>query len=315
MYSANHTCKQLSTLVTSFMQDVRLGHSINVALAKEIVSHCVDTVIKSPDAMMFLTQLKNRDEYTSQHSMNVAVFAIALGKHLNLSVSEMNHLGLCGMMHDMGKMQIPLEVLNKPGRLTPEETVIMRSHTTLGWKLLMSSSNMYGGASDVAYTHHEKLDGTGYPRGLKADQISFYTRVVTLVDMYDAITSDRVYQKGRTHLEAISIMSKKPNTHLDTNLTAKFIECLGIYPPGNLIEMDNGEVAIVLESNPQHTLKPKIMLILDEHQQFQTTRIIDLLSNNHDKHGQPYKIKKMIRAEDYHLDLTAFYHQYLLQTA
>lgn len=301
---------QVSTVVKNFMQEVTLGNSINVALAKEAVAECVNSIVKSPDAMMWLTQLKKRDEYTSQHSMNVCILAISLGRQLNLSVSELNNIGLCGMMHDMGKMRIPLEILNKAGRLTAEEVKIMQSHTTLGWKLLMSSSNMYGGAVDVAYTHHERLDGRGYPRGLTAESISPYARMVAITDTYDAITSDRVYQKGRTHLDAINIMTAEEDTHLDSTLTIKFIECLGIYPPGNLVEMSNGEVAIVIESHPLHKLKPKVVFLLNENKQPQAQRIVDLAEMSLDRSAQPYKIKRMVRAEDYGINLDSFYHDY-----
>jgi HD-GYP domain-containing protein (c-di-GMP phosphodiesterase class II) len=311
IYNAAKIHKNTSTIVKSFMQEVALGNTVNVELAKKAVSECVNSILKSPDAMIWLTQLKKRDEHTSQHSMNVCILSISLGRQLNLPVEELNHIGLCGMMHDMGKMRIPLQVLNKPGRLTDEELKIMQSHTTLGWKLLMSSNNMFGGAIDVAYTHHERLDGKGYPRGLKADGIGFYARIVAIADTYDAITSDRIYQRGRTHLEAIGIMTKEVDTHLDANLTIKFIECLGIYPPGNLVEMSNGEVAVVIESHPQHKLIPKVIFLLDEQKKPQHPRLIDLAQMSLDRSGQPYKIKRMVRAEDYGIDLKDFYQTYL----
>ncbi len=256
--------QETSNLVRSFMQEVRLGKTINVEIAKKAVAECVDSILHAPDALLWMTQLKSRDLYTSQHSMNVCILAIALGRQINLPVQELNNVGLCGMMHDMGKMRVPLEILNKPGKLEPDELKIMQSHAELGWKLLLSSTGMYGGAIDVAHSHHERLDGTGYPRKLTAEQISPYTRIVAIVDMYDAITSDRIYQNGKTHLDAINIMTKMCGTHLDSGLTYKFIECLGIYPPGSLVEMSNGEIAIIVEANQKKKLKPKIILLLDE---------------------------------------------------
>jgi HD-GYP domain-containing protein (c-di-GMP phosphodiesterase class II) len=311
IFNATKVHKRASTVVKNFMQEVALGRGIDVALAKKVVAECVNSVMKSPDAMMWLTQLKKHDEYTSQHSMNVCIFSITLGRQIALSVPELNNLGLCGMMHDMGKMRIPLSVLNKPGRLTPKEFQVMNTHPTLGWQLLMSSTDMYGGAIDVAYTHHERLDGKGYPRGLSGEKIGLYTRIVAIVDAYDAITSDRVYQRGRTHLEGISILTKDADTHFDSGLTVKFIECLGIYPPGNLVEMSNGEIAVVIESHPQHKLLPKVVFLLDENKQPQTERLVDLAEMDLDHSGQPYKIKRMVRAEDYGIDLHAFYHEYL----
>ncbi len=312
IHAAGAVHREVSTVVKSFMQEVSLGRGIDVVLAKDVVATCVDSIVKAPDAAMWLTQLKRWDEYTSQHSMNVAIFAIALGRQLGLSVPDLNNLGMCGMMHDMGKMKVPIEILNKPGRLTPEELTIMNSHAALGWQILLSSRNMYGGAIDVAYTHHERLDGTGYPRKLGSDKITPYARMVTIVDMYDAITSDRVYQKGRSHLEAISIMTQNGGTHLDAELTVKFIDCLGIYPPGNLIEMTNGEVAVVIETNPHHKLKPKVVFLLDEDKQPRTSVLVNLAETNLDKNKKPYKIKRIVRASDYNIDLNEFYREYLL---
>lgn len=311
--NAGFVYQNTSTVVKSFMEEARLGKPLSVEIAKKAVAQCVDSIIKSPDALMWMTQLKNRDEYTSQHSMNVCVYAIALGRQINLPINELQNVGLCGMMHDMGKMQVPLEILNKPGKLTDDELKIMQSHTTKGWQLLLRSSGMYGGAIDVAYTHHERLDGSGYPRGLRDEQITPYARIVAIVDMYDAITSDRVYQNGRTHLEAINIMTKVSGTHLDSGLTIKFIECLGIYPPGSIVELSNGEVAIVIEVNPKAKIRPKIIMLLDENKRQQRERMVDLAKLDMDPTGQQYKIRRIARPEEYHLDIRRFYHSEALK--
>lgn len=284
---ASYVHGHASTVVKSFMQEVKIGGTINVEIAKAVVAECVNSVLNQPDALMWMTQLKSRDEYTAQHSMNVCIYAIALGRQINLPEAELHHIGLCGMMHDMGKMRVPLEILNKPGRLTEEEFKIMQDHTTIGWKLLMSSRGMYAGAVDVAYTHHERLDGKGYPRGLTDEQISPYARMIAIVDMYDAIISDRVYQDGRTHLEAINIMTKVSGQHLDAGLSIKFIECLGIYPPGSIVELSNGEVAIVLEVNPRAKIRPVILILLDEDKQPHPERIVDMTKLDMDHAGQP----------------------------
>lgn len=305
--------KETSNLVRTFMQEVQFGSTINVEIAKKAVAECVDSVLHAPDALLWMTQLKNRDLYTSQHSMNVCILAIALGRQIDLPVDELNNLGLCGMMHDMGKMRIPLEILNKPGKLEPDELTIMQSHAELGRKLLMSSSDMYAGAIDVAYSHHERLDGNGYPRKLSAEQITPYTRMVAIVDMYDAITSDRVYQEGRDHLEAINIMTKACGSHLDSGLTYKFIECLGIYPPGSIIELQNGEIAIVVEINPKQKIKPKIILLLDEDKKPRPERMIDLSKMDLDASGQSYRIKKIVRASQYGIDLNKYYHDGIIE--
>lgn len=306
--------QKTSGLVKSFMEEVKFGRPINVLAAKKAVAYCVDSVLNAPDALMLMTQLKNRDEYTAQHSMNVCIFSIALGRQINLPVEELNHVGLCGMMHDMGKMQVPLEVLNKPGSLTPEELAVMQSHTSRGWKILMATSGMYGGAVDVAYTHHERLDGKGYPRQLKAEQITPYARMVAIADMYDAVSSDRVYKKGRSHLDAIKILTESSSSgHLDPGLAMKFIECLGIYPAGSLVELNSGEIAMVIEVNPRAKLKPKILMLRDANEQPCREFVVDLALAGANFDGQPLKISTVLRADDCGIDLLKYYQSGLLQ--
>ncbi len=310
---AEKTFDKTGSLVKSFMEEVALGRPINLQMAQQAVSDCVQSIIKSPDALMWLTQLKNRDEYTSQHSMNVCILSIALGRQLGLTVEQLEELGLCGMMHDMGKMQVPLAILNKPGRLDPEELAEMQSHTTKGLHLLMTDSDMPGTAIDVAYGHHERMDGKGYPRGLTGDKLHPYTRIVSIADTYDAISSDRVYKKGKTHLETINILTKSSGSQLDETLVLKFIAGLGIYPPGNIVEMTNGEVAIVIEVNPLKKLKPKITMLLDEDKKRVPPRLVDLSKMDLDASGNSYGIKRMVRAEDYDIDINLLYKMGLVQ--
>lgn len=304
--NAENVHKQSSSLVKTFMHEVQFGRPIDVVAAKEAVASCVDSVLNSPDALLLMTQLKDRDEYTAQHSVNVCVYAIALGRHLNFSNEELNNIGLCGMMHDMGKMLIPNEILNKSGRHTPEEQAIMQSHTTKGRDILLRSSGMYAGAIDVAHMHHERLDGTGYPRRLKAQQITPYAKMVAIVDTYDAASSDRVYTKGRSHLDVIRILSDSTGTHLDSELTMKFIQCMGIYPAGSIVELVSGEVALVLEVNPKAKLKPKVLVLQDQLNKPCSEYLVNLaMVGKNDKNY--YTIKKILRPDECGIDLFKYY--------
>lgn len=302
---ATHTHRETSNLVRSFMEDIQLGRAINAEMAKKTVSECVDSILHSPDAWLLMTQLKKRDEYTAQHSMNVCILSITLGRQIGLAIEELNNIGLCGMMHDMGKMKIPLEILNKPDKLDAKELIIMQSHPTEGGKILMSTKDIYAGTVDVALKHHERLDGEGYPKRLKGQYIPLYTRIVTIADTYDAISSDRVYQKGRTHLEAINIMTKMTGTQLDTQLTLKFIEAVGIYPPGNVVELKSGEVGVVMESNPKNKLKPRVILLLNENKQPIPIEFIDLAMEER-LHIKDRTITQIVRPEKYNIDLTQY---------
>ncbi len=301
-------------LIKGFLKNIEVNKNLDIDEAKKAVDQVVYSVIKTPDALMWLTQLKKKDEYTSQHSMNVCVLSVALGRYIGLAENELKELGLCGMLHDMGKMLIPDKVLNKPGKLEGKEIKIMKYHTVLGLKILKKSKGRVPlSVINVAYSHHERVDGKGYPRGIGQDKISRPTRIVAIADMYDALTSDRVYRKGCSHLEAIDIMAKMSGKHLDYALVLKFIECLSIYPPGSIVELTNNEIAIVVEVNQDEKLRPKIILLLGSDKQPRSEKVIDLAQRDKDIGGEMYTIRRTVRAVDYDIDIMKFYNRGVLQ--
>ncbi len=303
-----------SNLIRGFLKNIGINENLDIDEAKKAVDQVVRSVIKTPDALMWLTQLKKKDEYTSQHSMNVCVLSVALGRHIGLAENDLKELGLCGMLHDMGKMLIPDKVLNKPGKLAGKEIKIMKYHTVLGLKILKKSKGRVPlSVINVAYSHHERVDGKGYPRGIGQDKLTRATRIVAITDMYDALTSDRVYRKGCSHLEAIDIMTKMSGKHLDYALVLKFIECLSVYPPGSIVELTNNEIAIVVEVNQDEKLRPKIILLLGYDKQPRTEKLIDLALREKDIGGETYTIARTVRAVDYDIDIMKFYHRGVLQ--
>jgi HD-GYP domain-containing protein (c-di-GMP phosphodiesterase class II) len=266
------------TLTRSFMDDVRLGQAIDIQEVKKTVSECVSSIIRNPDAMMWMSKIRKKDEYTSEHSLNVGLLAITFGRHLGISEDDLNKLGFAGMLHDVGKMRTPNAVLNKEGKLTPEEYGQMQDHAQHGRDILMSHQNIYHGTVDVAYGHHEALDGSGYPRKIKAAGITEFTRIVTLCDIYDAITSDRIYQSGRSSLEALKILYQDKGTKYDEKLVTEFISCIGLYPPGSIVEVNSGHVGIVISTNYRNRHLPKILLLRDANKIPQSEKVIDLES-------------------------------------
>jgi HD-GYP domain-containing protein (c-di-GMP phosphodiesterase class II) len=301
------------TVVANFMRTVENGGGIDSILAKIAVSECVESILHSPDAMLWLSQLKHKDEQTAQHSLNVSILSIVLGRHINLSASDLNKLGLCGMMHDVGKLLIPQEILHKATPLDEEENRVMKTHTRLGYNLLASSDNMNASAATTALTHHEQIDGRGYPRRLQDANISQFTKIVSIANTYDAMTTDKPHQKGKTHLEATHILTNLAGTHFDPTLVVKFIECIGVYPPGSLVELTNGCVAMVIEVNEKAKLRPKVIVILDEGKNPTPERVIDLSAMPNDAQGKLYTIKNIIKAKDWNVDVSKYYQQGLLQ--
>lgn len=302
------TYQHIGDLIKTVMDDIRFGNQLSVKAIKEAASQCVDKVLENSDAMLLLTQLKYQDKYTAQHSLNVCILAILLGRELKFPIEELNRIGLCALLHDIGKMKVPLEILNKPGKLDGDELEIMRKHAEFGYDILMAAPNIVQDAVDVAYGHHEHLAGTGYPRGVDKTALSTFTKIVAVVDTYDAITSDRVYQKGRAHPVALDILVKGMNTEFEADFVIQFINCIGFYPQGNLVELSSGEIGIVAEQNKSNRLKPKVLLILDENKENMNERILDLASDVSDINGVPYKIQKVVRPQDYNVDLIKFYH-------
>ncbi|MEE8056709.1 MAG: HD-GYP domain-containing protein [Pseudomonadales bacterium] len=263
-------------LTRSFMDDVRLGQGIDIKEVKISVSECVSSILRNPDAMMWLSKIRKKDDYTAEHSLNVGMLAISFGRHLGASEEDLNKLGFAAMLHDVGKMRTPIEVLNKTGIFTEEDFDIMKRHPQHGRDILMAHKNVYHSAVDVAYSHHEALDGTGYPRSIKASGITDFTRIVTLCDVYDAITSDRLYRQERSSLEALKILYQNKGTKYDDKLVTEFICCIGLYPPGSVIELHNGKVGIVISTNYRNRHLPKILLLRDENKMPTPEKVINL---------------------------------------
>lgn len=263
-------------LTRSFMDDVRLGKAINIEEVKTTISGCVKSILHNPDALLWMGKIRKKDEYTAEHCFNVGLLAMTFGRHLGASEEELNVLGLCGILHDVGKMRTPLDVLNKEGRLSAEEFGIMKSHPVDGRDILMAHKGVHPSAVDVCYSHHEALDGTGYPRALKANNISDLSRMVTICDVYDAITSERVYKKGQSSLEALKVLYQNRGTKFDKRLVTEFIECMGLYPPGSIVELKNQEVGIVISTNYRHRHLPKVLIIRDKDKMPMRETVIDL---------------------------------------
>lgn len=255
-----NTRKQIDTM----FNDVRMGRNINISDAKAVVSDMVDSIVANPDAMQWLTNLRNRDEYTAIHSMNVCIFALTFGRYLGFNEDELNELGIGALLHDIGKMCVPLEILNKEGKLTEEEIDIMRSHAEKGHeKLLQSKDELPESALLVAWSHHERKNGNGYPRQLSGESIHLFARIVSIVDVYDAITSDRVYHHGMNTMDALKHVFESRLEQFDTELVEEFIKCIGIYPIGSIVELNSQEVGIVISVAQGRRLTPIVMLVRD----------------------------------------------------
>ena len=244
--------------VTSMFKEARMGNAIHVADAAPLVDEIKQSISRNPEAFLNISRLKNKDDYTYLHSVAVCALMIALGKQMELSEEEIKEAGIAGLLHDVGKMMIPEEVLNKPGKLTDEEFEIIKSHPQRGWDVLNHANGASTVALDVVLHHHERVDGTGYPERISGDDLSIFARMGAVCDVYDALTSNRCYKNGWEPSEALRKMAEWRNGHFDERIFLAFVKTIGIYPTGTLVRLKSGRLAIVMEQSEKGLLTPMV---------------------------------------------------------
>jgi HD-GYP domain-containing protein (c-di-GMP phosphodiesterase class II) len=316
MHTATLRFEDARDTAKSIMSGLRISRTLDINQARNVVNSCVESVLRNTSALMLLTKIKNQDEYTAEHCINVSILSAAFGKHLGLLEGEIRNLALCGLLHDVGKTKVPNEILNKPGSLTDEEFAVMKNHAAYGRSILIGTGNSLQSAVDVAFSHHERLDGTGYPRGLTAEQIPYFAKIIALVDTYDAITSARVYKKAQASMRALEIIHKNRGTQFDTELADAFIQLIGVYPPGSIVEMLNGEVGIVIESDEKYKLKPKVLMVRDaDKMPVSPYRELNLRAAPKDGNDTVYQIAKEVPDGTYGVVLKEFVEDGLIVAA
>ncbi|MDD5301082.1 MAG: HD-GYP domain-containing protein [Gallionella sp.] len=250
-------------LMQGLMKDVRLGKQIELEQCEPIIDSIIGSMFRSPSALLPLAQMKTVDEYTFQHSVSVAALAVAFGRVMDMPHDEIKALALGGLLHDVGKAKVPTSILNKSGKLDDAEFAVMKRHVSNTAALLKDAKGINEITFNAATQHHERYDGTGYPHGLKSDQISLHGQMLAIVDVYDAITSIRVYHKGMPPTEALRKMFEWGGAHFNAKLVQAFIKGIGIYPAGSLVRMESERLGIVREVVPDKLLQPVVQLIYD----------------------------------------------------
>lgn len=255
--------QEANTVVASMLDDVRMGRQMQVEKMEPVVERVTDSILRNQGALLSLNRIKQADTYTFQHCVSVCTLMVAFCRFMGMDHETIQLAGMGGMMHDLGKMQIPDSVLNKPGKLTDEEFDVMKSHVVLGVEILRQTPGLPAGVFEIAGQHHERFGGKGYPHGLEGQEISLLGRMASIVDVYDAITSNRVYHQGMEPALALQKLFEWSEFHFDPDLVQHFIQAVGIYPTGSLLRLESGRLAVVVDQSPKDLLHPTVRVVYD----------------------------------------------------
>jgi putative nucleotidyltransferase with HDIG domain len=273
--------------VTSMFQEVRMGRALQAEAAVELVEEIHQSIARNSGALLSLARLKNKDNYTYLHSVAVCALMIALGKQLGMEGEALRHLGMAGLLHDVGKMLIPDAILNKPGRLTDAEFDTVKSHPQLGFDVLEGTQRLDEAVLEVCLHHHERMDGKGYPGKHVGDDLTLYARMGAVCDVYDAITSERCYKKGWEPAMAIRKMAEWQEGHFDLRVFHAFVKTVGIYPVGSLVKLKSGRLGVVMDQNANSLITPIIKVFFSERFNAHIPPVLVDLSNTDDAIASP----------------------------
>lgn len=292
-------------LKTSF-KDIRIGRALRTSDIKSTVENITQSIIRNPDAMLLMTNMKTMDDYMISHSLNVCILSLIFSRFLGTNEKDMYGLGMGALLHDIGEVRLPKELINKPFELTAEEHATVQKHTEYGASILESNGGIPKDAIDIALHHHERVDRSGYPDKLGGMEISMNAKIVGIVDAYDSLTSTTPYRTYISSTDALKSMYDWRGTLFDSVLVENFIQCLGIYPVGSTLELNNGDIGIVISASPENRLYPKMLLVKDGKNNFYDPPKIINLSQFKNNDENLYDIKKMIQPEQYGVDLKRY---------
>lgn len=268
---------EANKVVRQVLDDIRFGQKIQIDRVEPLIDSMMESVFRNQNALLPLARLKKLDDYTFEHSVGVSALLIVFGRVMKLPKETIKELALGGLLHDIGKIQIPDSIIDKPGKLTDDEYLLIQSHVSAGTKLLENAPGISDVVRKVVGEHHERIDGSGYPNRLVGKQISLYGQMAAIVDVYDAITSEKVYNHGMPATQALKKLLEWSKHHFDPQLVQAFIRAVGIYPTGSLVRLESNRMGVVIEQNDGKLLEPVVRVFYHAGQQhYVPPEIVDL---------------------------------------
>ena len=294
--------------VKDMLDSIRAGKAIDAPRVKEAVTSMTDSVVRNPDAMLLLAKMKEKGERNLDRAVGVSIYMITFGRFLQLPREQLDLLGMLGLLQDVGKMRVPEEVLNKTGPLSNVEMALCRSHVEHSVAILKESAGLPPELPDLAALHHERYDGSGYPKALKGPQIGLFGVIAGLVDCFDALTHPRPFGEALAPSNALSMIYGWRDVQFDGPLVEQFIQCIGIFPVGAIVELNSGEMGIVIAQNLARRLQPRVMVVLDAKGNRKKPQVVlDLAKDPKVNPDMPYRIKRTLEKGSVPIDASEFF--------
>jgi putative nucleotidyltransferase with HDIG domain len=300
---AREATQELERVTGEIIQDLQEGKQLDLDNLKDSLALMIDSIVRNPEALAWLAKLKSTDSYTYHHSLGASIWAATFARHLGLPREEIEQLALGGLLLDIGKTQLPEELLQATERLSPAQMVQIQKHVDYGMELLESASGVDPKILSMVATHHERFDGSGYPQGLKGEEIPLFGRIAAIVDTYDAVTSIRPYANAMSPHGAVGMLYEWRGIEFQPELVEQFIQAMGIYPTGTLVELTTGQVGVITSLSGSSRLRPRVMLILDaDKQPRREFREVDLMHEKKSDDGKRLDIKRGLAPGAYGID-------------
>ena len=305
---ANTAYSRTSDLLGNLVEDLKVGNKLEIEQVQEVVDEMVDSMVRNPDALLWVARLREKDLTTYGHGLQVAVYLVAFGRHLGFPKTQLGHLGQTGLLLDIGKIKMPRELLEKQGPLTPEEFTLVKTHVDRGLEILSETPNFHPDIMDGIAQHHERHNGSGYPFGLAGEAISIFGRMAGITDCFAAMTKRRPYADAISSYEALKSLSGWSGEYFHEAMVEQFVQSVGVFPVGSLVELSSGEVSIVVSHNKVRRLKPRVLVVTGpDKTPSKFPMMLDLLYDPKLGGDKPVYIRRGLPTGAYGLDPREYY--------